>query len=393
MSLFMMCAWCAGIVGGLIPQAGIFLIGTSHYILWFYEKVCTLTQKLPYATIVTGKPSLVAVIGYYMIIFLGLTVYRLKCQYHKAIERSYYRLPADEKEKKQMQYCLVRYSKYKRYRLELLLGLTLAAIILLYRPVRGFVVDMIDVGQGDGIFVQTPKRVTYLFDGGSTDIKQVAKYRIMPFLKSKGVTKIDYVFISHSDADHINGILEMIEQQEPQIGCIVLPGIRTKETDKSYMNIEEQADKYKIPIQYANAGQQIDKLITCVHPTLDYAYEDANDYSATYLVQYGKFRMLMTGDAGEHAENEMRQSGMLSDISLLKVGHHGSKTSSSEVFLDAVTPEIALISCGIDNRYGHPATQTLQALEKRNIDTYITARQGQITVRTDGQQMWIQTKQ
>lgn len=273
-----------------------------------------------------------------------------------------------------------------------------AALNMHYIPYNGLYISMLDVGQGDCIYLRDVNGVNYLFDGGSTDIKNVGKYRIYPALRAMGVKRIDYIIISHTDADHINGIKELIDMCNDTfvIGEIVMPDIKNKENVASYMEMVNTIENAGIRLSYKKAGDRLvnggDFSVTCMHPCADYDYEDINDFSAVYRIRYGGFSMMMMGDAGKKAEQCMMSdwNGKL-NTSILKAGHHGSKYSSSEEFLEYISPAAALISCGIDNRYKHPHKEMLQRIEALGAASYRTDEGGAVIVKVDSMNMQIKS--
>lgn len=282
--------------------------------------------------------------------------------------------------------------------------LIILVINMHYRPYNGLQINMLDVGQGDSIYVSASGRHNFLFDGGSTDIKSAGQYRVYPALRAMGCKYIDCIFISHTDNDHISAVMELIKMCNDtfSIGSIVMPDIKGKENIEAYMKLVDMADKAGINVCYAVRGYTftVGELdIKCIHPCAGYDYEDSNDYSAVYCISYKKFSMLMTGDAESRAEdclindiNKERAANVdikdeLSDITVLKVGHHGSKYATSDKLLKTIKPQYALISCGINNRYGHPHSETLERLEDNNCKVYVTNTLGEIIIRTDGYKM------
>jgi competence protein ComEC len=235
--------------------------------------------------------------------------------------------------------------------------------------------------------MQTEEGKVYLFDGGSSSKDTLADDVLIPFLKSKGVKTVDYAVVSHSDSDHISGILQLLKDKTFAIKTLVLPNITGWEADKNYCELVTLAKENGVYIMYTNTGDDIgteNVSVKCVHPAAGYKYTSANEYSAVYLIEYGNFRMLMTGDADEKAEEAMKTANVLSDIDVLKVAHHGSKSSTSESFLKLTSPECAVISCGINNSYGHPSKETLNRLEKAGAYVYTTAQLGEIVLKSDG---------
>lgn len=206
-------------------------------------------------------------------------------------------------------------------------------LLLVLRPVKSnHLMAVLDVGQGDGIYVRLGEDTNLFLDGGSTDVSKVGTYRILPFLKSNGITKIDYWFISHYDEDHVNGLLEVLET-EYSVENIILPG---KQPDvKNYQSICALAERRNIPILYMKEGDCIrsgEDTISCLLPDGEYQAEDENGKSMILLYQTKYISGIFTGDAGEAEENWLLEKQRLWKVDFLKVGHHGSKYSSAEIF-------------------------------------------------------------
>ena len=254
-------------------------------------------------------------------------------------------------------------------------------LLLVLRPVKSnHLMAVLDVGQGDGIYVRLGEDTNLFLDGGSTDVSKVGTYRILPFLKSNGITKIDYWFISHYDEDHVNGLLEVLET-EYSVKNIILPG---KQPDvKNYQSICALAEQRNIPILYMKEGDCIrsgEDTISCLLPDGEYQAEDENGKSMILLYQTKYISGIFTGDAGEAEENWLLEKRWLRKVDFLKVGHHGSKYSSTEKFLKALSPELALISCGENNRYGHPHQETINRLKEASAEIFDTMEGGQISL-------------
>ena len=246
-------------------------------------------------------------------------------------------------------------------------------------------VAVLDVGQGDSIYFRSPDGISCLVDGGSSDVNQVGRYRIEPYLKCRGVGTLDYVFVTHGDEDHVNGIRELMERQEigVQIDTLVLPVIEV--WNETLYGLAEEASKAGVHVVMMEAGQKVtDKglSITCLQPAGTDDFEPGNEASMVLAVQYGDFDMLLTGDV--EGEGEVKLTKTLLELyqntiwEILKVAHHGSKNSTSTEFLEAVCPKVALISAGIDNRYGHPHRETLGRLEKSGTQVKCTQEAGAV---------------
>ena len=361
----------AGVAGAVIWPLGIFLIGGTNYILKFYEWVCRIGSRLPANLITVGKPVLWKIIVYTLLILLFVGIAR----------------------------------KYEK-KLSVLLLAAASLILLLPERNTGLEITILDVGQGDAIYMESKNGTTYLIDGGSTDIKQLGANRIQPFLLSQGTDRIDYAIITHSDNDHICGLMELIEKGNIRIRNLVLPGIRDK--DEAYLKLESLAKDKNITIRYINTGDYIKDgavKILCLHPSITYEPSSTNSYSTVLSVSYGDFDMLLTGDLQQDGEKSVEELLLNKDIwdkyfgdkdsditpvtdyDVLKVAHHGSKSSTYMDFLQLIRPEISLISCGKDNYYGHPNKELLLRLEAVKSNIRITYDTGAITIKTDGKRM------
>ena len=328
--------------------------------------------QFPGATKIVGQWSLQKIAAYYL--FLALFCLMIK------------RSKISGKEK----YITTAGARpYIRKRIGVLAGIVLLLVFL--RPARSSLfLAMLDVGQGDGIYIRLGKDTTMFVDGGSTDVSKVGQYRILPFLKSNGIAEIDYWLVSHYDEDHVNGLLEILETEYP-IKNIVLPG-KQPETE-NYQNICMLAEQRNIPILYMKAEDVIrsgENTIRCILPDKQYQAEDENGKSMILRYQTEYISGMFTGDAGEAEEKWLLEQKQIQKADFLKVGHHGSKNSSSADFLKALSPKTALISCGENNRYGHPHAETLERLRTVSAEVYNTVEDGQISFRERRGKVWIQ---
>lgn len=254
-------------------------------------------------------------------------------------------------------------------------------------------ITVLDVGQGDSIFMRGAKGTTVLVDAGSSTEKQIGKYRIEPFLKSQGVGQLDYVFVTHGDSDHMNGIEEMLSRQGRgvEISCLIFPA--REMWDEKLEALAALAEQYEVKIRTVERGQGIisgEWRITCIQPEGKDKFEKGNEASLVLDVSLGKFDLLLTGDVEGEGEKILEErTGKSYDV--LKVSHHGSKNSTSAEFLEEVSPDYALISAGENNRYGHPHPDTVERLEDRGCSIYTTIQNGAVTICTDGRKMEIQS--
>ncbi len=242
------------------------------------------------------------------------------------------------------------------------------------------VVHFLDVGQGDSEFIELPNGQCMLIDAS------VSSYgdKIVETIEGYGYTEIDYLVATHPHADHIGGMRDVVESFE--IGEIYMP--KATSTSKTFEGLLTAISDKGLQIYTAAAGKEIysdsEIKIEILAPNSE-SYDDTNNYSAVVRVSYGKNAFLLTGDAEELSENEMLDYGyneLSADV--LKVGHHGSNTSSSDAFLQAVHPTYAVISCGADNSYGHPHDETIDKLNDLGIDYYRTDINGTVTIICNG---------
>lgn len=242
----------------------------------------------------------------------------------------------------------------------------------------------IDVGQGDSALLISPTGKTMLIDAG----ERSAFTKISILLESLDIDSLDTVVATHPHSDHIGGMTDVIKNYP--IGEFYMPEFEYD--SKTYTNMINALDEYDVDAYYLYGGEgetlDWDEYVTveCLSPLEDIEYDDANNVSIMLRFTYGGTTALFTGDCERYAEASMMY--MLPDQNLssdvLKMGHHGSSTSSHDKFLKAVNPEYAVISCGYENSYGHPHHETLTALEEINARVLRTDEQGTIHLTLDG---------
>lgn len=241
-------------------------------------------------------------------------------------------------------------------------------------------VEFVDVGQGDCEFVELPDGKCMLIDSGEKYCADMVEERI----KNEGYTAIDYLIVTHPHTDHMGGMSQIISDFE--IGEIYMP-YATSNT-KTFENMLDAIDSKGMTINTAKAGVEIsftDEITGEFLAPVGNNYDDLNNYSAVLKLTYNDVSFLFTGDAEDISENEMLENSYSSlDADVLKVGHHGSRYSTSDDFLYAVSPQYAVIECGEDNKYNHPHSETVTRLEKSGVDIYRTDLNGNITFITDG---------
>lgn len=362
-SLVILLAVIAAILGAIYLPVGIFFVGGAHFLLVFFERFCTVALSLPGNSMVTGRPNSLVILSYYLILVIFL---------------------------------LLNNQKIKRLSVFMLAFL---AIIYLKPYSKELEITFLDVGQGDGVVMNLPGDITFLIDGGSTNISDLGKYRIEPYLKYKGITSIDYAVITHVDKDHISGVMELMgsmkedNTKDKLIKNLVLPYINS--SDEAYESLITLAGRKGIPVLVIKKGDvfNIGEIsIRCLHPTKEFIATSRNAYSTVLSLTYKEFDLLLTGDLEKDGEILVTDELMndiygKKDYEVLKVAHHGSKFSSYKEFLDLVKPEYAIISCAMKNTYGHPHRELLDRLKEVTDDIKITYETGAVTISTNGERM------
>lgn len=388
----------------LIPGLGI--CGWADWlILQGYERLCGLFDSFPCHTWNPGKPQLWQVIVYYLI--LAAAVWG-----RKYLRDKIRNLPEKQKEQygKQTERLQACRKSWKGGTVICFAVLLLDPIVFAWQPPAENQMLFLDVGQGDSILVRTASGENYLFDGGSSSRSQVGKYVLLPCLRYYGIQTLDAVFLSHPDADHVNGVMELLSMEQNsgiKIRQLVLPGLPEKGkremleqlgqfTEQGYWNSE-------IPTGYLWAGESFRchrAEFLCLHPESGWEGTEPNAYSiciyGIFIGQNGEkeFDFLMTGDvegAGEEALFEELCSRDIQEATILKVAHHGSKNSTSEKLLEQAAPALAVISCGRNNRYGHPHQELLERLESAECAIAVTSEKGAVRVTSERGMIRVET--
>jgi len=239
----------------------------------------------------------------------------------------------------------------------------------------------IDVGQADSILVQLPGKQNILIDAGNNDDADL----VINYLRQQGVRRLEHVIGTHPHEDHIGGFDAVIQAFD--IEKVYLP--RVSHNTKTYEDVLLAIKSKGLKITEARAGLTLDTVsginAVLLAPSKS-SYKDLNNYSAVLKLTYGSTSFLFTGDAGIESEQEMLLSSWQNPkADVLKVGHHGSHSSTSNAFLNVVSPDYAVISVGKDNDYGHPHVETLSRLGAAGVKIFRTDRQGTIVATSNGQ--------
>ena len=353
MSLVVITGLLGGFVALISELLGSFILGITHYILNLYTLLCRLGDRLTCLRLIIGKPDKWQIALYYLILVIVFYLLALKRRENK-LDALKNNLSED-------------YNTSKRIVITGLMTFT-SFLIIAYKP-REFSINMLDIGQGDCFVVNDGNNDIYISDCGSTTVQNVGKTRLLPFLKSKGWGKVDTIFISHMDKDHVNGVNDLLKCAEITIGRIIISA--SYKSDKlnceELEELKELAGKRDIKLFYMKKGDEIvgkDISFRCIYPTGEEDIEDQNEASIVMRMDYKGLSMLFTGDIAGSTEEKIIDSSDEDtlDCDILKVCHHGSKNSSTDDFLKKVSPKLYLISCGLMNRYGHPHRDALSRM-------------------------------
>lgn len=247
------------------------------------------------------------------------------------------------------------------------------------KPEGTLEVHYIDVGQGDATLIKCGSHAM-LIDGGNNNKGTTVQL----YLKKQGVESLDYVIGTHPDADHIGGLDVIVYKYN--CDTVIMPDYE-KDT-KTYQELVDVIHDKNMKITYPVVGEQYalgEAKFTIIAPNSNSYGGNANDYSVAILLEYGKNRFLFTGDAEEASEAEMLTNGIDISADVYKVAHHGSRSASTQEFLNAVHPKYAVISCGEGNSYGHPHAEVLNRLRSMGVEVFRTDEQGSIIASSDGE--------
>ena len=320
-----------------------FVLNLFLELLIFISEIVT---KIPGSSILVKTPNLVFVITYYILI--------LFINYFFIIKKN----PIRRFQKKIIKICTIKNIK-RIIKIIARIFLIISFLTMLVRVINPTLkIYFIDVGQGDCTLIITPKGKKILIDGG-----EGKNEILLPYLLDRGINKIDYIIISHFDSDHCNGLIEVMEKIK--VGKVIVS--KQPEESEEYRNISEIIKQKNIEAYVVKAQDRItiekDLYINILNPAGKLEFKDLNNNAIVAKLIYKNFSMLFTGDIEKAEENIAQKYKNNLKSTILKVAHHGSKTSTNEKFLKYVEPQIALIGVGENNKFGHPNQQTIEKLK------------------------------
>ena len=333
----------------------------GHYVLLFYERLSSMSLKLPYATICIGRPTMLQIIVYYLILAAAIL-------------------------------WILRPRRLSRCKIAMaciafLIAVILNTNVIRYRDTSKLYVTAIDVGQGDSFLIKKGKHAI-LIDGGSSSRSNIGKNVIESFLMAKGITKLAAIAVSHADSDHINGIEYLLgDESNISTEALVLP--MAAENDTDYNCLKSLFQHILYPQRGSVICQTKDFGLYCLYPGHD--GEDKNRQSLVLLLKSGDFTMLFTGDTEAADEGIFTDEDYLSNLgvsdifsgkqlTVLKAAHHGSHSANTEEIFDTFKPQAVLISCGKNNRYGHPHEEVLERAESAGSRILRTDESGAVSI-------------
>lgn len=247
-------------------------------------------------------------------------------------------------------------------------------------------VTIIDVGQGDSILITTPKNSFILIDAGP----QNESKKFFDFIESSRINEFNTVIATHPHEDHIGNMSDLISKYP--VRNIYMPKVVTN--TPVFKKLMEAIEKRNLSIKEAKAGIKfnIDDVNFEFIAPVSKKYSNLNNYSAVLKITYNNVSFLLMGDAEKISEKEILESGINVKADVIKIGHHGSSSSSSKNFIKAVSPQYAVISCGLNNDFGHPHKETLKLLNSFNIKLYRTDKNGTVEFSTDGNKITVNSE-
>lgn len=353
-------------------------------------------SNLPFSKIYVVTPCVLVIILYYITIFVTNQIYMIYTDKHlnstrkrikNLIALMKYKLYEKKKDIWKVFQKMIKEKNIKLLILKTSMFIFFMTFLIgIYQAQQKLEIHFLDVGQGDSCFIITPNHKTILIDGGGTTSTtfDVGKDTLIPYLLDKGYTKIDYIWISHFDQDHVGGILSVIEELKVEQIFISKQG----EDSENYKRFLKLVKEHKLDVHEVKAGDKIiigDIRFHVLWPVEKQIEENMlNNNAMVMKLQYKSFSMLFTGDIEEIAEEKIldtyKNDSNILKSTVLKVAHHGSKSSSTEQFLQAVNSKVAVIGVGENNMFGHPNDVVLERLKSFGMQIFRTDEKGEINI-------------
>lgn len=263
--------------------------------------------------------------------------------------------------------------------------------ILFVRLPRKPQVTMLDVGQGDAIYIRTGNGIDAFIDGGSNDVSEAGTYRILPFLKSQGIACIDYWFVSHLDKDHISGLREIMEGGYEIQTVVLAEGVYK---DGAYDKLMGELAQFQVGVLFLGAGDTLNdgkSCFRCLAPDAAEPMDGRNESSLVLLYEQTGFSAFFPGDISSNEEEKLLKGNALGPVTFYKAAHHGSRLSNSQGLLKLLKPAVSAVSCAEENSYGHPGKEAIRNMEKYSDIVFYTKDCGQVRITQHGDGYWVST--
>ena len=354
-------------------QLGKIIVFIVHIIFLIYDKLCEFVEMLPHHLMILGRPTVYEILYFYVALFLifwavnNITILRRHILILQNIIRIFI--------------CIIL--------------LVLSVLVLSVRIHSDMRMTFLSIGQGDSILIES-KDLVLTIDGGSTSNKSNGQYILSPHLKSRAIDHIDYAYITHADADHTNGIIYLLENEEDlKIRNLILPitAINDKKFDKLRLAAESATTNvYYMKEEDVKAFKE-NLSITVLSPNEEQLKSkkiDQNEMSLTFRLDYKNHSALFTGDIGLKTMNRMLKDNFAicnMDVDVLKVPHHGSKNSNLPEFFSIASPKYSVFSYGKNNNYGHPNQETIDSILNTGSKILKTGESGQIDIYFDKEEI------
>ncbi|NLZ53171.1 MAG: DNA internalization-related competence protein ComEC/Rec2 [Thermoanaerobacteraceae bacterium] len=351
-SLILISGLISGIIGFAFEPLGALFVKCPGFLLDIVERIVLISSSLPFATIIVPAMPIFSTFLYFISLALIFDLIPFTDKYHLKYKKAY------------------------------AIVLMLIAILPAIWPFGTFEVTFIDVGQGDSILIQTKDKKFILIDGGGTPAYSNSDFDtgediILPILYSKGIKQIDLVVFTHFDDDHAKGLLSILKSMKVKN---IIYGL--SEDCDVYREMLEIAKQKRIKTIQVSRGDSFivdNAAFEVLHPVKDAPYSSGNNNSVVLKMSYNSVSFLFTGDLEYEGEQSLISSRSDIKAHVLKIGHHGSLTSTSREFLSKVNPMYGVITVGADNKFGHPSPQVINLLKESGITVFRTDINGAIS--------------